>query len=67
MNRFFTLSLPLAGATPTRHAAPRDDPDTPRPAGLSRIVYFDFDRATVRPIDRPLIQAHRSALNSATH
>jgi peptidoglycan-associated lipoprotein len=32
------------------------------PIGVARIVYFDFDRSIVRPIDRPIIQAHATYL-----
>lgn len=32
------------------------------PVGVARIVYFDFDRSIVRPIDRPIVQAHATYL-----
>lgn len=32
------------------------------PTGVARIVYFDFDRSIVRPIDRPVVQAHATYL-----
>ncbi|RYZ10743.1 MAG: peptidoglycan-associated lipoprotein [Comamonadaceae bacterium] len=45
--------------TPAAQPAPRE------PAGVPRFVYFDFDRAEVKPQDRPVIAAHAEFLRGS--
>lgn len=45
-------------------AAPTPVPMKNGPAGVSRIVYFDFDKSAIRPQDRSIVDAHASFLRS---
>jgi len=55
-----------SGKIPSVNLTPVTSLPTPRaipgPTGVARIVYFDFDRSIVRPIDRPIVQAHATYL-----
>lgn len=49
-------------------AAVRVDPAPPPaergPIGVARIVYFDFDKSTIRPADRKVVEAHANYLRA---
>lgn len=49
-------------------AAVRVDPAPPQaergPIGVARIVYFDFDKSTIRPADRKVVEAHANYLRA---
>lgn len=51
-----------ARKTPAAAVMPAGPPSLPGPTGAARIVYFDFDRSVVRPIDRPIVQANATYL-----
>ncbi|MDM0006978.1 peptidoglycan-associated lipoprotein Pal [Variovorax sp. J22G73] len=36
------------------------------PAGVSKIVYFDFDKYNIRPQDREIVEAHASYMRNRT-
>ena len=50
-------------------AAPKVEPAPPAPvqngpAGVPKIVYFDFDKYNIRPQDRQIIEAHASYMRN---
>ena len=53
-------SRPVAGV--------RVNPAPPKaergPIGVARIVYFDFDKSTIRPADRSVVEAHANYLRA---
>jgi peptidoglycan-associated lipoprotein len=43
---------------------PKPEPVQNGPAGVSKIVYFDFDKYNIRPQDRNIVEAHASFLKN---
>jgi len=50
------------GKIPSINVTPSGPSGLQGPTGVARIVYFDFDRSIVRPIVRPIVQAHATYL-----
>lgn len=52
-------------AVPKVEPAPAPPPQN-GPTGVSKIVYFDFDKYNIRPKDREIVEAHASYMRNRT-